>query len=168
VQPQQQSLPSNALLLSMFGNFQSQPNLGTSNSPQQAQQMDQAQGILQQQQLLASSLFVSNEELLQQQSLPLGPIHQAQQTALQWLASSLIVSNEELLQQQSLPLGPIHQAQQTDLLHQNHNNSQYPPPFDALPSNNTAATSYMQDGSEDDEQSGSEDDQARVQPYEQV
>ncbi len=121
----------------MFGNFQSQPNLGTSNSPQQAQQMDQAQGILQQQQLLASSLIVSNQE-------------------------------RELFQQQSLPLDPIHQARQTALLHQAHNNSQYPPPTNALPSTNTAATSYMQDGSEDEEQSGSEDDQARVQPYEQV
>jgi hypothetical protein len=84
MQPQQQSLPSNELLLGMFGNFQGQPNLGTSNSPQQTQQMDQAQGILQQQQLLASSLVVSNQEreLFQQQSLPLGPINQAQQTDL--------------------------------------------------------------------------------------
>jgi hypothetical protein len=131
------TLPSDEFLPGMLGNFQSQPNpIGTSNSRQQAQQMDQTQLILQQQLLM----------------------------------SSLTLSNQDLLLQQPLPSGPMHQAQQTALLHQNHSNSpQHTPPNNNVqPSAYAAASSNMQDGSEDEEQSGSDGDQVRVQPYEQV
>jgi len=131
------TLPSDEFLPGMLGNFQSQPNpIGTSNSRQQAQQMDQTQLILQQQLLM----------------------------------SSLTLSNQDLLLQQPLPSGPMHQAQQTALLHQNHSNSpQHTPPNNNVqPSAYAAASSNMQDGNEDEEQSGSDGDQVRVQPYEQV
>jgi hypothetical protein len=68
----------------MLNNLQSQPNIGTSNSnsPQQAQQMDQMQRSLarQQQQLLVLSLITSNQMLIQQQQQP-HPPNQTRQTA---------------------------------------------------------------------------------------
>jgi len=82
---QQQSNPSNALLLGMLSNLQNQPNIGTFNAPHEAQQLDQLQRslMLQQNQLLATSLTASNQSMRQQQqSLPLGPLHRSWQTAL--------------------------------------------------------------------------------------
>jgi hypothetical protein len=116
-----QSNPSNnALLLSMLS------NVGISNAPQGAQQMDQLQRSLirQQQQLLASSLGASSNDRLpfqQQQSQPLDPLlRQAMQAALQ--------------------------------LRQNNSQGHLPPPpvdFAALAAANVAAQSSRQEGGED-------------------
>eukprot|EP00984_Skeletonema_dohrnii_P005814 scaffold2053_cov106-Skeletonema_dohrnii-CCMP3373.AAC.5 len=82
---QQQSNPSNALLLGMLSNLQNQPNIGTFNAPHEAHQLDQLQRslMLQQNQLLTESLTASNQPIRQQQqSLPLGQLHRSWQTAL--------------------------------------------------------------------------------------
>eukprot|EP00985_Skeletonema_marinoi_P008432 scaffold3823_cov71-Skeletonema_marinoi.AAC.1 len=81
---QQSNTPSNALLLSrVLSSLQHQPNsnAGISNAPQGAQQADQLQRslMLQQNQLLASSLGASSNSQLpfqQQQSQPLDPLLQ--------------------------------------------------------------------------------------------
>ena len=81
---QQSNTPSNALLLSsVLSSLQHQPNsnVGISNAPQGAQQADQLQRslMLQQNQLLASSLGASSNSQLpfqQQQSQPLDPLLQ--------------------------------------------------------------------------------------------
>jgi len=113
---QQQSNPSNALLLGMLSNLQNQPNIGTFNAPHEAQQHDQLQRslMLQQNQLLATSLTASNQSIRQQQQ-----------------------------QQQSLPLGPLHRSWQTALL-PHIQNSQNPPPINVQPSANTADLSDRQ------------------------
>jgi hypothetical protein len=125
-QVQPQSHPSNDLLLSsVLSNLQSQQNsnIGISNAPQGAQQMDQFQRslMLQQQQLLASSLGASNQlPLRQQQPRPFDPLfQQAFQAALQ--------------------------------LQQNLQTGHPPPPINvaALASPNFAAQSSRQEGSED-------------------
>jgi len=123
--PQSQHL-SPAYFLSMLSNLQSHPNIGTSNSPQQAQQMDQVQRSLarQQQQLLVLSLITSNQLLIQQQQHP---------------------------QQQHPPpsLDPQHQTRQS-AVRRRIQNPQSLPPVNAQPSaNNAADASDMQEESDD-------------------
>jgi len=110
----------------MLSNLQSHPNIGTSNSPQQAQQMDQVQRSLarQQQQLLVLSLITSNQLLIQQQQHP---------------------------QQQHPPpsLDPQHQTRQS-AVRRRIQNPQSLPPVNAQPSaNNAADASDMQEESDD-------------------
>jgi hypothetical protein len=120
-----QTNSSNAPLLNVLSNLLHQPNsannLGSSNAPQGAQQMDQ----LQRQQLLASSLGASSNTRLpfqQQQSQPFDTL--LQQAALQLQQNSHVNSNS-----QGLPPTAIN--------------------FAALASANATAQLPRQEGSED-------------------
>jgi hypothetical protein len=120
-----QTNSSNAPLLNVLSNLLHQPNsannVGSSNAPQGAQQMDQ----LQRQQLLASSLGASSNTRLpfqQQQSQPFDTL--LQQAALQLQQNSHVNSNS-----QGLPPTAIN--------------------FAALASANATAQLPRQEGSED-------------------
>eukprot|EP00985_Skeletonema_marinoi_P003652 scaffold1594_cov211-Skeletonema_marinoi.AAC.5 len=134
----QSNTPSNALLLSsMLSSLQHQPNsnAGISNPPQGAQQADQLQHslMLQQNQLLATSLGASSNSQLafqHQQLQPLDPLRQQTLQATLQLQQNL----------QGLPLpAPI-------------NNST------GMGSANVAAQTTRQAESEDEVHSGPDDD----------
>mmetsp|Transcript_18925 Transcript_18925/g.28554 ORF Transcript_18925/g.28554 Transcript_18925/m.28554 type:complete len:468 (+) Transcript_18925:178-1581(+) len=127
---QQQSNPANVLLLnSVLSNLQYQPNpnAAISNAPQEVQQLDQLQRslMLQQNQLLASSLNASSNNQLPSQ------------------------------QQQLQLLDPLLQQTLQATLQLQQNSQGFPPPsinLAGLASANIAAQSTRQEGREDEEQ----------------
>jgi len=133
---QQQSNPPNVLLLSsVLSNLQRQPNptAAISNAPQEVQQLDHLQRslMLQQNQLLASSLSASSNNQLPSQ------------------------------QQQLQLLDPLLQQTMQATLQLQQNSQGVPPPsinLAGLASANIAAQSTRQEGREDEEQGEPEED----------